>query len=194
MSNYRRSYEGNTYFFTVVTYQRQPILCLDESKKALREAISAAREAHPFKIKAWVLLPDHLHCIWELPEGDTGYSMRWGLIKKEFTKKISRSVGAAHPTRAGLEGLVGKAHPTESRIKHREGMIWQRRFWEHKIKDERDYRIHCDYIHYNPVKHGLVSAPVGWEYSTFHRYLRDGIYSGEWGSKEPDKIGDMNLE
>lgn len=180
MSNYRRSYEGNTYFFTVVTYQRQPILCLEESRKALREAISAARGAHPFKIKAWVLLPDHLHCIWELPDGDVNYSMRWGLIKKEFTKKI--------------RGMVGTAHPTESRIKHREGAIWQRRFWEHKIKDERDFQIHCDYIHYNPVKHGLVGAPVDWENSTFHTYLDDGVYSREWGNKEPDKIGDINLE
>lgn len=127
-----------------------------------------------------MLLPDHLHCIWELPEGDVNYSMRWGLIKKEFTKRI--------------KGMVGTAHPTESRIKHRESVVWQRRFWEHKIRDERDYQTHCDYIHYNPVKHGFVSAPVGWEYSTFHRYLKDGVYSEEWGSKEPDKIGDMNLE
>lgn len=194
MPNYRRSYEGNTYFFTVVTYQRQPILCLDESRTALREAINDAKEAHPFKIKAWVLLPDHLHCIWELPDGDVNYSMRWGLIKKEFTKKINRSVGAAHPTRAGLEGLVGKAHPTESRIKHREGMIWQRRFWEHKIKDERDFQVHCDYIHYNPVKHGFANTPMNWEYSTFHSYMDEGIYSKEWGSKEPDKIENMNLE
>lgn len=180
MSNCRRSYEGNTYLFTVVTYQRQPILCLDESRMALREAINEARKAHPFEIKAWVLLPDHLHCIWELPDGDVNYSMRWGLIKKGFTKRI--------------KGAVGAAHPTESRLRHREATIWQRRFWEHNIRDERDYRIHCDYIHYNPVKHGLVSAPVGWEYSTFHRYLREGVYSREWGGKEPDKIGNMNLE
>lgn len=165
MSNYRRSYEGNTYFFTVVTYQRQPILCLDESRSALREAINEARGAHPFKIKAWVLLPDHLHCIWELPEGDVNYSMRWGLIKKAFTKKI--------------RGMVGTAHPTKSRIMHREGAIWQRRFWEHKIRDEMDYRIHCDYIHYNPVKHGFADSPMDWDYSTFHRYMDVSIYSKE---------------
>ena len=180
MSNYRRSYEGNTYFVTVGTYQRQPILCLDESRKALRDAINEAREAHSFKIKAWVLLPDHLHCIWELPDGDSNYSMRWGMIKKEFTKKI--------------RGMVGAAHPTESRIKHREGAIWQRRFWEHKIRDDMDFRVHCDYIHYNPVKHGFANTPMNWEYSTFHSYMEDGIYSKEWGIKVPDTIRDISFE
>lgn len=90
--------------------------------------------------------------------------------------------------------MVGTAHPTESMIKHREGVLWQRRFWEHKIKDERDFQVHCDYIHYNPVKHGLVGAPVDWENSTFHRYLDDGVYSREWGNNEPDTIMDMNIE
>lgn len=89
---------------------------------------------------------------------------------------------------------MGTAHPTKSRIKDREGSIWQRRFWEHKIKDERDFRVHCDYIHYNPVKHGLVGTTADWEYSTFHRYMGDGIYSNEWGSKEPDAIRDISFE
>ena len=98
MSRYRRARDGNTYFFTVVTFKRQPILCLDICRKALREVIDEVKLSHPFKIEAWVLLPDHLHCIWKLPEGDVDYSMRWGLIKKEFSKKVKNSVGTAHPT------------------------------------------------------------------------------------------------
>ena len=175
MPNYRRAREGNTYFFTVVTYKRQPILCLDESMAALRNVINETRETMPFRIDAWVLMPDHLHCIWTLPEGDTDYSKRWGLIKAGFTKKVGKN-------------LVGSAHPTSSRLKKREGLVWQRRFWEHKIRDERDYEVHCHYIHYNPVKHGFVSMPKDWEYSTFHRFVKDGVYAEDWGSMEPVEL------
>jgi putative transposase len=98
MPNYRRAKEGNTYFFTVVTYNRQPILCWDTCRNVLREVIQETREAHPFKTEAWVLLPDHIHCIWQLPEGDKDYSMRWGLIKKGFTQRTKGLVGTAHPT------------------------------------------------------------------------------------------------
>lgn len=181
MSNYRRAREGNTYFFTLVTYQRQPILCLDQCSAALKEVIKEVQFEHPFEIKAWALLPDHLHCIWELPEGDFNYSMRWGLIKKEVTKRIRLSYE-----------MVGTAHPTESRKKHREGTVWQRRFWEHQIRNERDFAVHCDYIHYNPVKHGLVKSPKDWLHSTFHRYVKEGAYPMEWGTSEidfPEEIG-----
>lgn len=177
MPNYRRARDGNTYFFTIVTYQRQPILCLDECKGVLRDVIKGVQLSHPFKIEAWVLLPDHIHCMWRLPEGDKDYSMRWGIIKKEFTKKVQNLAGKAIP-------LVGRAHPTLSRQKHREGTIWQRRFWEHQIRDEKDFAVHCNYIHYNPVKHGLVRSPKDWEYSTFHRFVKQGVYPVEWGMSE----------
>lgn len=192
MSNYRRAREGNTYFFTLVTYQRQPILCLDQCRPTLREVIKEVQFEHPFEIKAWVLLPDHLHCIWELPEGDFNYSMRWGLIKKEFTKRISSRVGYAHQIIKSQ--MVGAAHPTESRKKHREGTVWQRRFWEHQIRNERDFAVHCDYIHYNPVKHGLVKSPKDWLHSTFHRYVKEGAYPMEWGTSEIDFLEEIGGE
>lgn len=126
------------------------------------------RETHPFVVEAWVLLPDHMHCIWTLPEGDTGYSKRWGLIKSTFTK--------------GAKGWMPTPPPNASRRKHREGTVWQRRSWEHMLRDDRDFSNHCDYIHYNPVKHGLVTAPGDWPYSTFHRAVHAGLYPPDWGS------------
>lgn len=172
MPNYIRAREGSTYFFTVVTYRRQPILCLDESREALGEVLREVRELYPFEVKAWVLLPDHLHCIWELTEGDSDYSVRWALIKKGFTSR--------------MKGRLETPEPNRSRIRHREATVWQRRFWEHKVRDEKDFGVHCDYIHYNPVKHSLVDAPKDWEYSTFHRYVTAGIYPEDWGSKGLD--------
>ncbi len=168
MSNYRRARGGNTYFFTVVTYQRQPILCLEYSRLLLREVVDQVRNNHPFSIDAWVLLPDHMHCIWRLPKGDRDYSLRWALIKKEFTK------------RAKL--WLDIPEPNLSRMKHRERTVWQRRYWEHMIRDEDDFSAHCDYVHYNPVKHGLVNAPKDWPHSTFHRYVDKGLYSEDWGA------------
>ncbi len=180
MSNYRRSREGSIYFFTVVTYQRQPILCMDVSRKALKEVMREVREQHPFEMKACVLLPDHLHAIWELPEGDTDYSKRWALIKKGFTGRIKIHLPAAPMT--------------ESRLRRREGAVWQRRFWEHTIRDEDDYRAHFDYIHYNPVKHGLVRRPCDWPHSTFHRYVNNGLYPEEWGAGKIDFPEDIGRE
>ncbi len=182
MPDYRRAREGNTFFFTVVTYGRQPILCLKESRASFSEMIE---ETHarglPFVIDAWVLLPDHLHCIWTLPAGDSDYSKRWGLIKAGYTKRIGKA-------------LVRKPQvENASRLKHREQIVWQRRFWEHRIRDEKDYEAHCDYIHYNPVKHGLVSAPRDWTYSSFRKYVEKGIYPEDWGSSTaigfPEGIG-----
>jgi putative transposase len=167
MSDYRRARSGNTYFFTLVTYGRLPILCIDESRKALKDAIIEVRAKRPFETKAWVLLPDHLHAIWVLPEGDSDYSVRWALIKKGFTKKI--------------EGHFETPKPNRSQIRKREGTIWQRRFWEHQIRDDADFNIHCDYIHYNPVKHGLADSPKAWKFSTFHRYVEAGLYPKDWG-------------
>jgi putative transposase len=172
MPNYKRVRFGSTYFFTVVTYQRRKFLCLEPCRELLRDVLKRAQTLYPFSIEAVVLLPEHLHCIWTLPENDTNYSMRWGWIKKEFTKR-ARDV---------VEKMVGTAHPTGSRVRHREGSIWQRRFWEHQIRDQDDYNTHVEYIHYNPVKHGLVKAPKEWEYSSFSRYVKEGICDREWGA------------
>jgi putative transposase len=172
MPNYKRARFGSTYFFTVVTYRRRKFLCLEPCREILRDVINQARASYPFTIEAVVLLPEHLHCIWKLPENDTNYSMRWGWIKKEFTKR-ARDV---------VEKMVGTADPTASSVRHREGNIWQRRFWEHQIRDQKDYNAHVDYIHYNPVKHGLTKAPKDWKYSSFSRYVKDGFYDREWGA------------
>lgn len=172
MPNYRRSYDGNTWFFTLVTGQRRAILYDDRLRPLLRQTLRTAKERWPFRIDARVLLPDHLHCIWTLPEEDADFSKRWGWIKKEFGKQ-ARSV-------------VGTAHPSGSRQQKRETGIWQRRFWEHRIRSEADYAAHCDYIHFNPVKHGLVATPSQWPYSTFHRCVEQGSYPMNWGESEPN--------
>lgn len=173
MSRYRRaSQPGATYFFTLVTHQRQTILCDEPVRNALRNAIHYVREKRPFQIDAWVLLPDHLHCIWTLPEGDADFSMRWMMIKREV------SIACRDVYRQ--EELINA-----SKQKHRESSLWQRRFWEHQIRDELDFQRHVDYMHFNPVKHGYVDVVADWPYSTFHRYVRQGIYPLDWaGSSE----------
>lgn len=178
MSNYRRNYQGNSYFFTLVTKQRRPIFNDEDARATLRQLIQAAKERWPFAIDAWVLLPEHMHCIWTLPDDDHDYSKRWGWIKKEFSKQTLEKVGPARQTPSSF----GK----------RESGIWQRRFWEHTIRDEHDFSAHCDYIHYNPVKHGLAVNPADWPYSTFHRFVKEGIYPASWGQTVPqlaDNIG-----
>ena len=167
MPSYRRAdIEGGTYFFTVVTFQRQPVLTDMRCRAALRGAIESIRIRMPFTILAWVLLPDHLHAIWRLPEGDAGFSLRWSHIKRQ----VSRECEAWLP-----QQIAG-----HSRRKRRESALWQRRFWEHLIRDEEDLSRHADYIHYNPVKHGYVTRPVDWPYSTIHRYVSAGIYPRDW--------------
>jgi len=180
MPNYRRAKTSSTtYFFTIVTYRRQPILCLNESRAVLKEVVSEIARRYPFTVDAWVLLPDHFHCIWTLPEGDSDYSTRWALIKKDFTKIISKTTITSTPN--------------QSRKSHREGTVWQRRFWEHQIRDDIDYKKHMDYIHFNPVKHKLAESPGDWPYSTFHRLVSQGLYEEDWGcGKEitlPEDIG-----
>ncbi len=170
MPNYRRSAVlGATYFFTVVTHRRQPILINPEARTVLRQVIDEVRQQHPFTIDAWVLLPDHMHCFWTLPDSDADYSRRWGMIKAGFTKQVKSLF--QH------DAWVGR-----SRQRHREGAIWQRRFWEHQIRDEVDFQRHVDYIHFNPVKHGWVAEVNAWPYSTFHRYVSEGVYPKDWGS------------
>ena len=177
MPNYIRAREGNMYFFTVVTWRRQPILCHEACRTMLREAISEVRQNYPFDIAAWVLLPDHMHCIWNLPKGDTDYSRRWGMIKAGFTRRMKRMMEKGQT----MKDMLPIAMKTKSQKQRNEGTLWQRRFWEHTIRDERDFNNHCDYIHFNPVKHGLVSAPSEWPWSTFHRFVEKGIYPRDWG-------------
>lgn len=172
MSSYIRFYQpGACYFFTVVTHHRQQILTNVTSRAFLRSSIKKVQLEYPFTINAWVLMPDHMHCIWTLPEGDSDFSKRWGLIKAGFTKQAK----IVH------EKSLAKSF---SREKHRESTIWQRRFWEHRIRDQEDFNRHFDYIHWNPVKHGLVESAVDWPYSSFHRYLKEGVYGKDWGVSE----------
>ncbi len=159
MPNYRRFYRpGGSYFFTHVTYQRYPWLCTDLGRQALRDAIIAVRRKHPFTIDAFVLLPDHLHCIWTLPEKDSDYPKRWRLIKLMVTKNC------------GTE-LALPLDKVSSGERRREGNLWQRRYWEHTIHNEDEFAAYCEYIHYNPVKHGLVQKPTDWAFSSVHRFI-----------------------
>ena len=165
---YRRAKTpGATYFFTAVTYQRQTIFDNTAMVDLLRGCFRLVKQRHPFVIDAMVVLQEHLHCIWTLPDGDADFSMRWRLIKSEF----SRHCGEEYKRQRGA-----------SRIGKGEQAVWQRRFWEHQIRDERDFAQHVDYIHFNPVSHGLVMAPKDWKYSSFHRYVQDGSYPIDWGA------------
>jgi putative transposase len=168
MPDYRRARApGGTFFFTVVTHERQPILLEPEFRAALREAVARTRTHHPFSIDAWVLLPDHLHTIWTLPEDDGNFSLRWNMVKQLTSKAL--------PTFQDHSKL------SPSRVSRRETSIWQRRFWEHQVQDDADF-AHCmSYVHFNPVKHGLVSRVQDWEWSTFHRYVAQGVYPERWG-------------
>ena len=149
---YRRSFQpGGSFFFTVVTAHRRPIFASADAIAMLREAFRVVRKARPFDIDAIVVLPDHLHCIWTLPDGDADFMTRWRLIKTWFSK--------------------------HSAFKN----IWQHRYWEHLLRDERDFEHHVDYIHFNPVRHGLVNRVVEWPYSSFHQYVARGMYPVDWG-------------
>jgi putative transposase len=175
MSDYIRTRTGTTFFFTVVAYERRPILCDESIRHSLRIAIENLRVHQPFSIDAWVLMPDHMHCVWTLPKGDVDFSTRWSLIK--------RSVSRFSPDVA-----LDPRMRTNSGRKHRESTIWQRRFWEHQIRDELDFERHLDYIHFNPVKHGYVNRAVDWPYSTIHRYVRRGVYPVDWGGGQADVV------
>ena len=168
MPTYTRAFvPGGTFFFTVVTNFRRPILVTPASRHFLRTAIEETRARYPFTSRAFVLLPDHLHCIWTLPDGDADFSVRWRLIKSRFSI-LYRNGGGAETGRS------------RSRQGQRERGIWQRRFWEHTVRDERDYEAFCDYIHYNPVKHDLVKCPHDWPFTSFHRAVRLGRYPMDW--------------
>jgi putative transposase len=157
MPNYRRSHiRGGTFFFTVVTHNRLPIFKDAKNIRAFRMIVLEVSDELPFTELACVTLHDHIHSIWTLPDGDTDFSKRWGIIKARFTKYLHSN---------GFDENV-----------------WQKRFWEHTIKDENDLNSHIDYIHYNPLKHGYVNNVSDWPYSSFIRYVDEGYYPGDWGS------------
>ena len=162
---YRRvRVEGGTYFFTVVTYQRRPIFADAAMVDLLHRSIEKVQARHPFEIIAQVILPDHLHAIWTLPAGDADYSKRWRLIKESVTRELNNvhEMSVDQPS-------SGKGH------------VWQKRFREHVIRDDNDLAAHVDYIHFNPVHHGLVNAPRDWPHSTFLAWVERSVYPLDWG-------------
>jgi putative transposase len=169
MSQYRRIYTpGGTIFLTLVTYNRTPLFANPQNIAYLRSAVAAIRSEMPFEITAAVILPDHLHFLWTLSPNDCNYSKRVGRLKVRFTHLLRGKQASPHDI-------------SLSRRKHRESDVWQRRFWEHTIRDESDLANHLDYLHYNPVKHGLVQCPHQWQYSSFHRYVQRQVYNNDWG-------------
>lgn len=169
MRRYLRNRDGRTFFFTLVTHERHPILTTPLGRQSLRSAIRQVRQNHHFEIVGIVILPDHLHTVWELPPGDSDYSMRWRLIKSSFTRNW-----LAHGANEGLR--------TQSRRTKGEHAIWQRRFYEHTCRGEDDLIRCMDYLHVNPLKHGLVEKVRDWPWSSFHRYVAMGHYTQDWGS------------
>jgi putative transposase len=169
MPQYRRAHiPGGSYFFTVVTERRQRVLTDEPVRRALREAIEAVRVTRPFRIEGWVLLPDHLHTVWTLPPEDDDYATRWRLIKA----RVTHNLGEAYRNPAVM---------TARRTAKAEGSLWQHRYWEHWLRDEADVRHHLDYLHFNPVKHGLASRAADWPWLSFHRYVANGVYAQDWG-------------
>ncbi len=163
MTQYRRNYRpGASWFFTVNLLDRKSNLLVERIDQ-LRESVRKVRAMHPFAIAAIVVLPDHLHAIWTLPDGDADYSLRWRLIKTTFSRELPRT-----------------ERRSRSRISKGERGIWQRRFWGHQIRDEADLRHHLDYIHFNPVKHGHVARAADWRHSSIHRFSAHGDLDAGW--------------
>lgn len=164
MANYRRAWTpAGTFFFTVALAERHSSLLVDEIA-SLRRAFASAKKARPFDIDAVVILPDHMHCIWTLPAGDIDFATRWAHIKSGFCRHLPKT-----------------ELRSASRSRKRERGVWQRRYWEHRIRDEADYAAHFDYVHINPVKHGHVFRTAEWPWSSFHNYLRLGVLALDWG-------------
>ncbi|WP_456617487.1 MULTISPECIES: REP-associated tyrosine transposase [unclassified Bradyrhizobium] len=169
MPQYRRA-KGTTFFFTVVLADRSSTLLVDHVDR-LRQIYRTIQQRRPFETVAVCVLPDHLHAIWALPEDDLDFSSRWNLIKGGFSR--------------GLE----KGARTTSKLRKREKGIWQRRFWEHAIRNDADLERHVDYIHFNPVKHGLIARVRDWSLSSFHRYVDQGTLPVDWGGDMRDIPG-----
>ena len=164
MPNYRRAYHpGGTWFFTVNLLERHGNDLLVREIDRLRTVVRRVRELHPFTIDAWVVLPEHMHCIWTLPAGESDFSMRWRLIKALFSRSLPK-----------IE------RRSAVRIAADERGIWQRHYWEHCIREDADYARHMDYVHVNPLKHRLVNRVVDWPYSSFHRLVQAGVYPADW--------------
>jgi putative transposase len=166
MRTYKRlRISGGKYFITVNLAERRNNDLLIRYIDCLRKAFRQTRNHHPFEIDAIVVLPDHLHCIWQLPAGDDDYPTRWRLIKARFSMAVPKD-----------------ERISRSRLRKGERGIWQRRYWEHAIRDDQDYQNHLDYIHYNPVKHGYVQTAKEWPHSSFHRWVKFGRYAENWGA------------
>ncbi len=164
MPNYRRAFiPGGTWFFTVNMLQRHGNDLLVREIDLLRNTVRRVRERHPFSIDAWVVLPEHLHCVMTLPPGDSDFSLRWRLIKSGFSRALPKT-----------------EHRSKVRKAAGERGIWQRHYWEHLIRDDADFQRHVDYVHVNPLKHGHARRVRDWPYSTFHRYVEAGIYPMDW--------------
>ena len=173
MSRYRRSQTpGGTFFFTLALANREARTLVEHIDR-LRSAYATVGAKMPFETVAICILPEHLHAIWTLPPDDEDFSGRWQRIKGNFSR-----------------GLPPESRRSESKRRRREKGLWQRRFWEHQIHDEQDLARHVDYIHFNPVKHGLVRRVVDWPYSSFHRYGASGRIALDWGTTG-DSIGDF---
>ncbi|MEA3327331.1 MAG: transposase [Chloroflexota bacterium] len=169
MPNYRRvRIKGGTYFFTLVTYKRQKIFASLEVRELLLKSINHVKEFHPFSMIAYCVLLDHIHLLWQMPENEYDYSLRIAEIKKLFSKQYKHKISVI-PSLNELQTNRG------------ESGIWQRRFWEHYIRDKVDLNRHIDYIHYNPVKHGLVNRVRDWPSSSFFEYVSLGNYHIDWG-------------
>ena len=189
---YRRAFiPGGSFFFTLVTEKRRPLLASAEAVDVLRQAFRTVKASRPFELDAIVVLPDHLHCIWTMPPDDADFATRWRLIKTWFTKHCDPAL------RSGADRLrhdvaLRQTAPNAtyglnpSRVARKQQMIWQHRYWEHALRDETDFSRHVDYIHYNPVKHGHVSSAREWPYSSFQRHVAEGIYAMDWGRSAMD--------
>ena len=169
MPDFRRNFQpGGCYFFTFVSDRRAAILCSDDARGILRAVIAECRRRWPFRIDAIMLLTDHLHTIWTLPEGDARYPTRWGWIKKEFTSRCLRAGGV-------------EQRQTDGRRRDGRRGVLQPKYWKHTIRDGFDFERHFDYVHDKPVKHGLSRCPRDWPYSSFHRWAGRGVYPVDWG-------------
>jgi len=172
MPEYRRvKIPGATYFFTLVTYHRNKIFSSENARNLLLDIFKQTKIRHPFKEVAYCLLPDHVHLIWQMPENDADYSIRISIIKRKFAIKYIEQYG----------NFAFQKNPLSKR---KDALIWQRRFWEHTIRDEEDLNHHIDYVHYNPIKHGLVERLIDWKDSSFYKYVEMGHYGENWGDEQ----------
>jgi putative transposase len=172
MPRYRRlRIEGGVFFFTVTLADRSSNLLVRQIER-LRRAYAETEKQLPFETVAICILPDHIHALWQLPNGDADYAARWNLFKSSFSSGI--------PT--------AKTRSKSKALKREKG-VWQRRYWEHAIRDDADFERHVNYVHYNPVKHGLVTRVADWPFSSFHRYVAQGMLTGDWAGDVSELSG-----